>query len=301
MPIPDYQAIMLPLLKFAGDKQEHSLSEVVSILSNQFSLTEDEKNELLPSGGECRFYNRVSWARTYLKKAGLLSYPRRGFFSITSRGIKLLSDNPQYISAKYLKKYDEFVQFIEIKNDLCSDNIIKETIIETPEEILEAAHQKLQNNLSTEILESIKQCSPYFFEHLVVDLLVSMGYGGSRKEAGQAVGKSGDEGIDGIIKEDRLGLDVIYIQAKRWDNVVSRPEIQKFAGALLGQNAKKGIFITTSNFTKGAIDYVTRIDSKIILVNGSRLTELMIEHDVGVTSIARYEVKKIDSDYFVED
>lgn len=152
-----------------------------------------------------------------------------------------------------------------------------------------------------EILETIKKCSPYFFEHLVVDLLVSMGYGGSRKEAGQAVGKSGDEGIDGIIKEDRLGLDIIYIQAKRWDNVVSRPEIQKFAGALLGQSAKKGIFITTSDFSQGAIDYVARIDSKIILVNGSRLTELMIEHNVGVTSVAKYEVKRIDSDYFIED
>ncbi len=301
MPIPDYQAIMLPLLKFAKDKQEHSLIETVSILANQFNLTEDEKNELLPSGGEGRFYNRVSWARTYLKKANLLSYPRRGFFAITSRGIQLLLENPQGITANFLKKYDEFVQFIEIKNDDNIKNIEDKTIVETPEEILESAHQKLQENLSGEILESIKKCSSYFFEYLVVDLLVSMGYGGSRKEAGQAVGKSGDEGIDGIIKEDRLGLDVIYIQAKRWDNVVGRPEIQKFAGALLGQSAKKGIFITTSDFTNGAIDYVTRIDSKIILVNGDRLTELMIEHNVGVTSITRYEVKKIDSDYFIED
>ena len=301
MPIPDYQAIMLPLLKFAGDKQEHSLREAVSILAKQFLLTEDEKKELLPSGGEGRFYNRVSWARTYLKKAELLKYPRRGFFTITERGINLLSNRPQDINTKFLKKYDEFIQFIEIKNDSSLENIVKETIVETPEEILESAHQKLQENLSAEILENIKKCSPYFFEYLVVDLLVSMGYGGSRKEAGQAVGKSGDEGIDGIIKEDRLGLDVIYIQAKRWDNIVGRPEIQKFAGALLGQNAKKGIFITTSDFTKGAVDYVTRIDSKIILINGSRLTELMIEHNVGVTPITRYEVKKIDSDYFIED
>lgn len=155
--------------------------------------------------------------------------------------------------------------------------------------------------MSGEILDTIKQCSPYFFEYLVVDLLVNMGYGGSRKEAGQAVGKSGDEGIDGIIKEDRLGLDVIYIQAKRWDDVIGRPEIQKFAGALLGQSAKKGVFITTSDFTKGAVDYVTRIDSKIILVNGNRLAELMIEHNIGVTLSAKYEIKKIDSDYFIED
>ena len=301
MPIPDYQTIMLPLLKFSGDKQEHSLSEAVAILADDFNLTEEEKDELLPSGGEGRFYNRVGWARTYLKKAGLLSYPRRGFFSITSRGEQLLVNPPEEINAKFLKRYDEFVRFVEIKSSDNLENKEDKVIVETPEEILEAAHQKLQENLSIEILESIKKCSPYFFEYLVVDLLVSMGYGGSRKEAGQAVGKSGDEGIDGIIKEDRLGLDIIYVQAKRWDNVVGRPEIQKFAGALLGQSAKKGVFITTSDFSKGAIDYVSRIDSKIILVNGSRLAELMIEHNIGVTSVAKYEVKKIDSDYFIED
>ena len=303
MPIPDYQTIMLPLLEFAGDKQEHSLREASTKLAAKFELTEDEKNELLPSGGEGRFYNRVSWARTYLKKEGLLSYPRRGFFSITSRGEKLLANPPKEINSKFLKKYDEFVRFVEIKSSDHFGNIEKEeqVIVETPEEILESAHQKLQENLSVEILENIRKCSPYFFESLVVDLLVSMGYGGSRKEAGQAVGKSGDEGIDGIIKEDRLGLDIIYIQAKRWDNVVGRPEIQKFAGALLGQSAKKGVFITTSDFTKGAVDYVTRIDSKIILINGTRLAELMIEHDIGVTPIASYEVKRIDSDYFIED
>jgi restriction system protein len=301
MPIPDYQAIMLPLLKFAGDKQEHSLREATNVLADYFKLTEKEKNELLPSGGEGRFYNRVSWARTYLKKADLVNYPRRGFFSITLRGIKLLSEHPENINAKFLEKYEEFIQFIEIKNKKNSDKSSEKEILETPEEILESAHQKLQENLSLEILESIKKCSPYFFESLVVDLLVSMGYGGSRKEAGQAVGKSGDEGIDGIINEDRLGLDVIYIQAKRWDNVVGRPEIQKFAGALQGQRAKKGIFITTSDFSQGVIDYVARIDSKIILINGNRLTELMIEHNVGVTPIAKYEVKRIDSDYFIED
>ena len=301
MPIPDYQAIMLPLLKFAGDKQEHSLREAVNILANQFRLTEEEKNELLPSGGEGRFYNRVSWARTYLKKAELLNYPRRGFFTITPRGIQLLSDNPKDINAKFLEKYDEFIQFIEIKNEKNIEKPSEKEILETPEEILEAAHQKLQDNLSLEILENIKKCSPYFFESLVVDLLVSMGYGGSRKEAGQALRRSRDEGIDGIIKEDRLGLDIIYLQAKRWENIVGRPEIQKFAGALQGQRARKGIFITTSDFTKDAIEYVSKIDTKIILLNGNRLTELMIEHNVGVTPIAKYEVKRIDSDYFTED
>ena len=162
MPIPDYQAIMLPLLKFAEDRQEHSLSEAANVLANQFNLTEDEKNELLPSGGEGRFYNRVSWARTYLKKADLLNYPRRGFFAITSRGIQLLRENPQEITAKFLKRYDEFVQFIEIKNDDNLTNLENKTIVETPEEILESAHQKLQENLSGEILESIKKCSHTF-------------------------------------------------------------------------------------------------------------------------------------------
>ena len=303
MSIPDYQAIMLPFLQFAGDKQEHSLRDAITHLTETFNLTDEEVKELLPSGKQTRFINRIGWTRTHLKKAGLIKYSRRGVFQITERGINLLADNPLELSASYLKKYDEYLAFCYPKNDSGStdyqdDNDYQSS--DTPEEALENAHQQLQKALSIEILENIKQCSPNFFESLVLDLLVSMGYGGSRKEAGQAVGKSGDEGIDGIIKEDRLGLDAIYIQAKRWENVVSRPEIQKFAGALLGQNAKKGVFITTSDFSKGAIDYANKIDSKIILINGTRLAELMIEHNVGVTPIAKYEVKRIDSDYFVE-
>lgn len=304
MPIPDFQTLMLPLLKLAEDRQEHSFKEAIPFLANQFNLTEEEKRELLPSGKQARFDNRVYWTKTHLHKAGLLSSPRRGTFKITQSGLNVLSCNPTFINTKFLEQYKSYSEFKTPNNSDFRDNkpiLIEEIEQETPEEAIEKVHQQLVENLSREILETIKQCSSYFFEYLVVDLLVSMGYGGSRKEAGQAVGKSGDEGIDGIIKEDRLGLDVIYIQAKRWDNVVGRPEIQKFAGALLGQSAKKGIFITTSDFSKGAIDYVTRIDSKIILVNGVRLAELMIEHNVGVTSVARYEVKKIDSDYFIED
>jgi restriction system protein len=305
MPIPDYQVIMLPLLEFIGDKQEHSLQEAIFHLTKIFNLTEEEQKELLPSGKQSRFTNRVGWTRTHLKKAGLIYYSRRGYFKITERGLQVLANKPDNLNANFLKQYDEYIEFCYSKNSGKINNSQEyQTTIdqsaETPEEILETVYQKLQENLSEEILETIKQCSSYFFEFLVVDLLVSMGYGGSRKEAGQAVGKSGDEGIDGIIKEDRLGLDIIYIQAKRWDNIVSRPEIQKFAGALLGQSAKKGIFITTSDFSQGAIDYVAHIDSKIILINGSRLTELMIEHNVGVTSVAKYEIKKIDSDYFTE-
>lgn len=306
MPIPDYQQIMLPLLEFAGDKQEHSLREAITHLTRAFNLTEEERQELLPSGKQSRFVNRIGWTRTHLKKAGLIQYSRRGYFKITDRGFKVLTNKPDNLNAKFLKQYDEYLEFCysknseEINND-SEANLSINKYIETPEEALENAHQQLQETLAIEILENIKQCSPNFFESLVVNLLVSMGYGGSRKEAGQALRRSRDEGIDGIIKEDRLGLDIIYLQAKRWENIVGRPEIQKFAGALQGQRAKKGIFITTSNFTKDALEYVSRIDSKIILVDGNRLTELMIEHNVGVTSIASYEVKKIDSDYFIED
>ncbi len=306
MPIPDFQTIMLPLLEFVEDKQEHSLQEAIIYLTKIFNLTEEERKELLPSGKQSRFVNRVGWTRTHLKKAGLIEYPRRGYFKITDRGIQVLINRPNNLNAHFLKQYPEYREFCNLENsqkttDAQETKYIINQSTETPEEILEAAYQKLQDNLAEEILETIKQCSPYFFEFLVVDLLVSMGYGGSKKEAGQAIGKVGDEGIDGIIKEDRLGLDIIYIQAKRWEAVVGSPEIQKFAGALQGQKAKKGIFITTSDFTKNAIDFVTNIDSKIILINGDRLTELMIEHNVGVTSIASYEVKKIDSDYFIED
>lgn len=301
MPIPDYQTLMLPLLEFAGDKQEHSLREAINHLAKQFNLTEEERQELLPSGKQTTFDNRVGWARTYMKKAGLLSSPRRSYFIITSRGIEVLVNKPKVVNVKILEQFDDFLEFRKLKNDVNNNINLIIKANETPEEALENAHRTLQENLSIEIIDIIKQCSPEFFEHLVVDLLVSMGYGGSKKEAGQAVGKSGDGGIDGIIKEDRLGLDIIYIQAKRWENVVDRPEIQKFAGALQGQRAKKGIFITTSSFTKDAIDYVSKIDTKIILVDGNRLTELMIEHNVGVTPIAKYEVKRIDSDYFSED
>ena len=290
---------MLPLLKLAEDRQEHSFKEAIPYLADKFELTDDERGELLPSGKQSKFSNRVYWTKTHLSKAGLLSSSKRGTFKITAEGSNILAKDPKFINTKFLEQYNEYCRF-RSPNQHQEKYIVSEAIDEgTPEEALENAHQKLQDALSLEILEAIKQCSPYFFESLVIDLLISMGYGGSRKEAGQALKYSRDEGIDGIIKEDRLGLDIIYLQAKRWENNVSRPE-QKFAGALLGQSARKGIFITTSDFTKGAIDYVTRIDSKIILIDGGRLTELMIEHNVGVTPICKYEVKKIDSDYFTE-
>lgn len=301
MAIPDYQSIMLPLLKFAGDKNEHSLREAITYLATVFKLTLDEQKELLPSGKQPTFDNRVGWARTYMEKAGLLEKPRRAFFKITSRGLEVLSANPEEINVQFLEQYEEFIEFRQVKKTKPDKEEPSKTIVETPEEALEAAHQTLKDGLSSELIQTIKQCSPEFFERLVIDLLVKMGYGGSRKEAGQAVGKSGDGGIDGIIKEDRLGLDIIYIQAKRWEGIVGRPEIQKFAGALQGNRARKGIFITTSGFTKEALGYVSQIDTKIILIDGEKLADLMIEHNIGVTPLSIYEVKRLDSDYFEEN
>lgn len=302
MAIPDYQSIMLPLLQLCSDMKERQLRDAIEALAVPFKLTPEELNEMLPSGQQAVFTNRVAWARTYLKKAGLLENTRRSFFKITQRGLDVLKSNPTSINVKFLDKFPEFVEFRSAskKSSKNSDDL-DTTIDATPEETLETAYQNLRQNLATELLQTIKSCSPSFFEKLVIDLLVSMGYGGTRKDAGTAVGRSGDGGIDGIINEDRLGLDVIYIQAKRWENPVGRPEIQKFAGALQGQRAKKGIFITTSNFTNEAHDYVSRIDSKIILINGTLLTSLMFDHGVGVTKLTTYELKRIDSDYFIEE
>ncbi|MCJ7612243.1 MAG: restriction endonuclease [Candidatus Aminicenantes bacterium] len=300
MAIPDYQAVMLPLLKFLGDGEVHSKREAVDYLSEEFKLTDQERKELLPSGQQPIFGNRVGWARTFLKKAGLIKSIRHGYFAITDRGRQVLSQTPQKINVKFLEQFPEFIEFKKTKKVKGK----KETPppAETnPEETLETAYQELQESLTSELMQTIRECSPEFFERLVIDVLITMGYGGSRKEAGEAIGRTGDGGIDGIIKEDKLGLDIIYIQAKRWDNTVGRPEIQKFAGALQGQKAKKGIFITTSTFTQDALDYINKIDNKIILIDGERLAELMIEHNVGVTPVAAYEVKKIDSDYFIED
>jgi len=305
MSIPDYQTIMLPILQLAEDKEEHKFSDSVQYLADKFSLTDEEKGELLPSGTQAVFNNRVGWARSYLKQAALLSSPKRGYFRITEQGLDLLAEKPERITSSLLERYSEFKEFKSRKRDQSKTQEEIETTnileIETPEDSLASAYKLLRKKLEDEILISVKDSSPSFFERLVVDLLVKMGYGGNRQDAGRALGKSGDGGIDGIINEDQLGLDVIYIQAKRWEGVVGRPEIQKFAGALQGQRAKKGVFITTSGFTKDAMDYVSLIESKIILISGEKLASLMAEHNVGVAVVGKYEVKKIDSDYFDEE
>jgi len=304
MAIPDYQSIMLPLLRYAGDGGLHRFREAVEALAQRFDLTEEERRDLLPSGQQPTFDNRVGWAKTYMVKAGLLESPKRGIFQITSRGRDVLSQDPTNIDVSFLEQFDEFVAFKKLRHKKSDTEKDKPEVIDregTPEELLETAYQALRDGLGGEILEAIMGCSPIFFERLVVDLLVRMGYGGSRREAGQAIGRSGDEGIDGIIKEDRLGLDIIYVQAKRWENVVGRPEVQKFAGALQGQRARKGIFITTSTFSREAVGYASSIDTKIILIDGQQLVEFMIDHGVGVTTEATYELKRMDSDYFSEE
>jgi restriction system protein len=307
MAVPDYQSLMLPLLQFAAQKgAEISTSEAVEALATELGLTEDDLKELLPSGIQSTFVNRVGWASTYMKKAGLLKATRRGFYQITDRGKDLLKKQPKTINVKLLKQYPEFLEFQQLKGTRSGDKVTEskgssDISIATPSEALETAYENLRDELAEELLARLKKISPPFFERVVVDLLVKMGYGGSRADAGKAIGRSGDGGIDGIIKEDKLGLDVLYIQAKRWDNnPVGRPDVMQFAGALQAQRANKGIFITTSRFTDDARSYVSQIGSKIVLIDGEQLTNLMIEHDVGVSTVSLYPVKKVDSDYFEE-
>ena len=303
MAIPDFQSIMLPLLKFASDGKEHSLLEAVENLAEAFSLSVEEKKELLPSGKQSRFDNRVAWSKSYFKQAGLVENTRRGFFKITQRGLDLLESQPAQINKRTLEQYPEFLAFQNLKHGPAeTDNSISDDESQqTPEEQLENSFKLLTDSLASETLQRVKGCTPSFFEKLVVELLVKMGYGGTLADAARVIGRSGDEGIDGIINEDRLGLDAIYIQAKRWEAVIGRPEIQKFVGALQGQRAHKGVFITTSDFTREAQDYVKNITNKVVLINGLTLARLMIENNVGVSVAATYEVKKIDSDYFSEE
>ena len=304
--IPDYQSLMLPLLKLVSDRQEHKYRDLIENLAVKFKVTDDERKELLASGNQAIFDNRVGWAKTYLKKAGLLDSPKRATFVITQIGLDTLKKNPDRIDAKYLKQFPAFLEFQNAskgENDSEEEVVIVETSEQTPEENLAKAYQRIRKSLASELLNKVVELSPTFFERFVVELLVKMGYGGSIKDAGKAIGKSGDEGIDGTIKEDKLGLDIIYIQAKRWKpgNVVGRPELHKFVGALAGQGAKKGIFITTSNFTKEALEYTPKNDTKIVHIDGNQLAQLMIDYNLGCTTQQIYELKKIDSDYFGEE
>jgi restriction system protein len=300
MPIPDFQTMMLPFLKAASDGSERSVHYFVDVLAKEFNVSQEELDEFLPSSKQTRFFNRVGWVKTHLTKAGLMELTHRPLYKISERGKEVLMSNPSRIDMRFLDQFPEYREFRKTRKEVVIvDNGIEKSTDKTPEEILEDAYEEIRSNLASDLLDNVKNCSPKFFEQLVVELLINMGYGGSQREAARAVGQSGDGGIDGIIDEDRLGLDTIYIQAKKWEGSVGRPEIQKFAGALMGKKASKGIFITTSTFTKDAKDYAESIASKIILIDGKRLAEFMIDYNVGVTSISSYNIRRIDSDYFV--
>ena len=303
MAIPDYEAIMLPLLEFSSNKNEFSSKDAVAMMSKKFALSEEERNSLLPNGKQTKIYNRVHWALSYLKHSMLLESSRKGIYKITDRGIQVLEQKPARIDTDLLRQFPEFLDFLNTSKPKKESNIradVDEAINKTPEETLEESYQIIKDDTKSQLLDMVKGCSPAFFEKLVVELIVAMGYGGSINEAGKAIGRTGDEGIDGIIKEDILGLDAIYLQAKKWDTTVGRPEIQKFAGALQGQRAKKGIFITSGKFSDDAKEYVTKIDNKIVLVDGDWLAEYMIDKNIGVSIDKSYQIKKINSDYFEE-
>ena len=300
MAIPGYQDLMLPLLKLVSDGKEYLLREIIERLAKEFNLSEEERNEFLPSRLQRVFDNKVNWRKTYLSKFGLLESPKRGYIKISKVGKQFLDDNPNLdkLTNKDLMQFESFREFISSGN---KKSIVLHIDSETPTEIIEQKIQEVNEALADELLRKIKNSSPKFFEKLVIDLLLKIGYGGSEKEMAEVVGKSGDEGIDGTIKEDKLGLDVIYIQAKRWESPVGRPEIQKFIGALSGKKAKKGVFFTTSTFTDEAKDYVSHLEQKVDLIDGNKLADLMIKYNVGVSVEKVIEIKRVDSDYFEED
>lgn len=302
--IPEFQNFFLPFLNFLGDRNEHSKKEMREMFTTYFNLSEKDKNETFANGKSILSY-RIGWTRTYLKMAGLIEYTKRGVYRITERGLEVLKQNPKQIDKNFLRQFPEFLSFIqsasskEVNLNHESEEITMP--IATPEELIDQAFKNIQNSLQVEIIDKLKTVHPAFFERIVVELLVKMGYGGSIAEAGKATKYTNDEGIDGIIKEDKLGLDVIYIQAKRWEGTIGRPEIQKFVGALAGQRAKKGVFITTSSFSKEATTYASQMDTKIVLIDGEQLAQYMIDYNLGVSVQNTYEIKKIDSDYFEEE
>jgi len=298
MACPDFQTFLLPVLQELDDDNEHHWRDVAEYVAKKLRLSDEDMKETIPSG-RTRYEDRVLWSKTYLKQAALIEIPKRGYMKITARGKNVLKENPTRIDIRFLMQFTEFAEF---KNKRRVDgkeqdgSILTDSL--TPQESIEDAYLELRTALADELLEQVKKCPPAFFETLVVELMLKLGYGGSRIDAGEALGRSGDGGIDGIIKEDRLGLDLIYLQAKRWESPVGRPIVQQFAGSLMGNRAKKGVLITTSNFTSEAKAYIKNLDQKISLIDGAQLTELMIDYDLGVVDLKKYVLKKIDLDYF---
>jgi len=302
MAVPGYQEFMLPLVKFASDGKEHTAVEAMDSIAASMGIGEDDRERRLPSG-KTYYYDRIAWAITYLAKAMLLERSARGKFRITERGQKVPASNPKKLDTSFLKQYSEFRAFHSRPATKDSASVGEKTAGEeaaaiTPDERLETAYRELRETLADDLLERVRAGSPSFFEHLVVDLLVAMGYGGTLSDAAQVVGKSGDDGIDGVIKEDKLGLDMVYIQAKKWDSSVGPGEIDRFVGSLMRKKAHKGVFITSGSFTSGALRAAQEASAKIVLIDGEQLAELMIDHGVGVTDHKAYTIKKIDGDYF---
>lgn len=302
MAVPDFQTVMRPVLVALSDRQPRSPTAIRSVVAAHFDLTTDDLDEEIPSGRAKTFQNRVGWAITYLLRAGLISRPKPATYQLADRGESVLSECPERVDMKVLSQFDEFVAFKQSKPTAGKPpSVPQPTADQTPEEQIDHAYEELASALTADVLDRIQEKSADFFEQLVLDVLRAMGYGGRRSSAVHRLGKSGDEGVDGVIREDELGLDLIYIQAKRWTNPVGRPEIQKFFGALHGQRATKGVFITTSWFTSEAVTYADSVTPRVILVDGQELARLMIDHDVGVTIARRYELKRLDLDYFVTD
>lgn len=304
MPVPDYQSLMQPVLAVLADGEARPISEIRERVAEHVGLTEEDRREMVPSGQKPLYHDRVSWAVSYMKQAKLLERPKRGVYELTQRGRDVLDANPDRVDNQVLEQFEEFRAFLERgkRSSKRSGSEHEDESTRTPEESLQSAYNRLRAAIEGDLLEQVKNASPEFFERLVVELLVAMGYGGSFKDAAEAIGKSGDEGIDGIIKEDRLGLDRILVQAKRWtENTVGRREIQSFAGSLEGARARKGVFITTSSFSAQASEYVDKIEKRIVLIDGGELAALLYEHGVGVTPTAAYAVKRVDSDYFTEE
>lgn len=304
MPIPKYNELMLPLLQFTSDGEEYHIKEAVDPISEYFGLTPEDKQKVMGNSKQSVIYYRIHWANTYLKKAGLLSSSRRGYIQITERGRSVLREKPNKVDSHFLMRFPEFVEFkssskTDSESDVETDsNDVSEL---APKELIDSTYKSIVNDLADQLLESVLSASPAFFEKLVVDLLLAMGYGSALQDAGQTTQISNDGGIDGYIQEDKLGLDTVYIQAKRWaiDNTIGRPQIQAFVGSLMGEGATKGVFITTSSFSGGAITYAKNIQNvRIILIDGQQLAQLMIEHNVGVVAEKTYIIKQIDENYF---
>lgn len=306
MPIPSYETLMLPVLRLAA-AEETRVPQAASVIADSLKLSESERDELLPSGKQRILHNRIHWAKFYMSKAGLIESPKRGLFKATELGRQLLATNPATITTQVLKSYPAFIEFYQNDATQPKSTAEAQTITAlpsmTPEEQIDTAQALLHAALRSDLLQRITDNSPMFFERVIVDLLVAMGYGGSHENAALRLGKSGDNGVDGVIDEDRLGLDRIYVQAKRYgpQNTVQRAEVQAFVGSLVGFGATKGVFVTTSNFTSGAQDYTKHLPQRVILINGARLTELMIEHDVGVRVNREISIKRLDEDFFADE